>query len=351
MSRFKKLLNIAYYLIVVIFVITFLLSVNKVSWFVDMDLQSYLLDDRVKLGITVIGSIILVVLSVKIIVTIFKKNDDRYLILFEEGGNISISDTVIEKTVINTLKEFEEVIECTAKVKIKNKNNGDSKVKLNIKCGLDEAVCRAKGYYDFDEKSENSNENISKSTKKSKKSISKEDKKENSELLSEVKKVEKEDNIELAGEVKEVGKDNNTELASEVKEVEKEDKTELASEVKEVEKEDKTELASEIKEAREVISEDKKDSEILGLENKKVELSESNKKRISSMGIDDLCNTIQVRIHNSLEDFLAQKVDKVNIKFYDVEVKEKKIDLENSKQNNKVGLAKDNKKNKNKRVN
>ena len=336
MSRFKKLLNIVYYLIVVIFVITFLLSVNKVSWFVDMDLQSYLLDDRVKLGITVIGSIILVVLSVKIIVTIFKKNDDRYLILFEEGGNISISDTVIEKTVINTLKEFEEVIECTAKVKIKNKNSGDSKVKLNIKCGLDEAVCRAKGYYDFDEKSENSNENISKSTKKSKKSISKEDKKENSELLSEVKKVEKEDNIELAGEVKEVGKDNNTELASEVKEVEKEDKTELASE---------------IKEAREVISEDKKDSEILGLENKKVKLSESNKKRISSMGIDDLCNTIQVRIHNSLEDFLAQKVDKVNIKFYDVEVKEKKIDLENSKQNNKVGLAKDNKKNKNKRVN
>src|SRR5699024_12803890 len=110
-------------------------------------------------------------------------------------------------------------------------------------------------------------------------------------------------------------------------------------------------LAREIKEAREVISEDKKDSEILGLENKKVELSESNKKRISSMGIDDLCNTIQVRIHNSLEDFLAQKVDKVNIKFYDVEVKEKKIDLENSKQNNKVGLAKDNKKNKNKRVN
>ena len=336
MSRFKKLLNIVYYLIVVIFVITFLLSVNKVSWFVDMDLQSYLLDDRVKLGITVIGSIILVVLSVKIIVTIFKKNDDRYLILFEEGGNISISDTVIEKTVINTLKEFEEVIECTAKVKIKNKNSGDSKVKLNIKCGLDEAVCRAKGYYDFDEKSENSNENISKSTKKSKKSISKEYKKDNTELLSEVKKVEKEDNIELAGEVKEVGKDNNTELASEVKEVEKEDKTELASE---------------IKEAREVISEDKKDSEILGLENKKVELSESNKKRISSMGIDDLCNTIQVRIHNSLEDFLAQKVDKVNIKFYDVEVKEKKIDLENSKQNNKVGLAKDNKKNKNKRVN
>lgn len=336
MSRFKKLLNIVYYLVVVIFVITFLLSVNKVSWFVDMDLQSYLLDDRVKLGITVIGSIILVVLSVKIIVTIFKKNDDRYLILFEEGGNISISDTVIEKTVINTLKEFEEVIECTAKVKIKNKNSGDSKVKLNIKCGLDEAVCRAKGYYDFDEKSENSNENISKSTKKSKKSISKEDKKDNTELLSEVKKVEKEDNIELAGEVKEVGKDNNTELASEVKEVEKEDKTELASE---------------IKEAREVISEDKKDSEILGLENKKVELSESNKKRISSMGIDDLCNTIQVRIHNSLEDFLAQKVDKVNIKFYDVEVKEKKIDLENSKQNNKVGLAKDNKKNKNKRVN
>lgn len=336
MSRFKKLLNIVYYLVVVIFVITFLLSVNKVSWFVDMDLQSYLLDDRVKLGITVIGSIILVVLSVKIIVTIFKKNDDRYLILFEEGGNISISDTVIEKTVINTLKEFEEVIECTAKVKIKNKNSGDSKVKLNIKCGLDEAVCRAKGYYDFDEKSENSNENISKSTKKSKKSISKEDKKDNTELLSEVKKVEKEDNIELAGEVKEVGKDNNTELASEVKEVEKEDKTELASE---------------IKEAREVISEDKKDSEILGLENKKVELSESNKKRISSMGIDDLCNTIQVRIHNSLEDFLAQKVDKVNIKFYDVEVKEKKIDFENSKQNNKVGLAKDNKKNKNKRVN
>lgn len=333
MSRFKKLLNIVYYLVVVIFVITFLLSVNKVSWFVDMDLQSYFLDDRVKLGITVIGSIILVVLSVKIIVTIFKKNDDRYLILFEEGGNISISDTVIEKTVINTLKEFEEVIECTAKVKIKNKNSGDSKVKLNIKCGLDEAVCRAKGYYDFDEKSENSNENISKSTKKSKKSISKEDKKDNTELLSEVKKVEKEDNIELAGEVKEVGKDNNTELASEVKEVEKEDKTELASE---------------IKEAREVISEDKKDSEILGLENKKVELSESNKKRISSMGIDDLCNTIQVRIHNSLEDFLAQKVDKVNIKFYDVEVKEKKIDLENSKQNNKVGLAKDNK---NKRVN
>ncbi len=322
MSRFKKLLNIVYYLVVVIFVITFLLSVNKVSWFVDMDLQSYLLDDRVKLGITVIGSIILVILSVKIIVTIFKKNDDRYLILFEEGGNISISDTVIEKTVINTLKEFEEVIECTAKVKIKNKNSGDSKVKLNIKCGLDEAVCRAKGYYDFDEKSENSNENISKSTKKSKKSIS-----------------------------KEVGKDNNTELASEVKEIGKDDNTELASEVKEVEKEDKTELASEIKEAREVISEDKKDSEILGLENKKVELSESNKKRISSMGIDDLCNTIQVRIHNSLEDFLAQKVDKVNIKFYVVEVKEKKIDLENSKQNNKVGLAKDNKKNKNKRVN
>lgn len=337
MSRFKKLLNIAYYLIVVIFVITFLLSVNKVSWFVDMDLQSYLLDDRVKLGITVIGSIILVVLSVKIIVTIFKKNDDRYLILFEEGGNISISDTVIEKTVINTLKEFEEVIECTAKVKIKNKNSGDSKVKLNIKCGLDEAVCRAKGYYDFDEKSENSNENISKSTKKSKKSISKE--------------VGKDNNTELASEVKKVEKEGNTELASEVKEIGKDDNTELASEVKDVEKEDKTELASEIKEAREVISEDKKDSEILGLENKKVELSESNKKRISSMGIDDLCNTIQVRIHNSLEDFLAQKVDKVNIKFYDVEVKEKKIDLENSKQNNKVGLAKDNKKNKNKRVN
>ncbi|PSJ32233.1 hypothetical protein UF10_00250 [Peptostreptococcus russellii] len=337
MSRFKKLLNIVYYLIVVIFVITFLLSVNKVSWFVDMDLQSYLLDDRVKLGITVIGSIILVILSVKIIVTIFKKNDDRYLILFEKGGNISISDTVIEKTVINTLKEFEEVIECTAKVKIKNKNSGDSKVKLNIKCGLDEAVCRAKGYYDFDEKSENSNENISKSTKKSKKSISKE--------------VGKDNNTELASEVKKVEKEGNTELASEVKEIGKDDNTELASEVKEVEKEDKTELASEIKEAREVISEDKKDSEILGLENKKVELSESNKKRISSMGIDDLCNTIQVRIHNSLEDFLAQKVDKVNIKFYDVEVKEKKIDLENSKQNNKVGLAKDNKKNKNKRVN
>ncbi|MEG0249638.1 MAG: alkaline shock response membrane anchor protein AmaP [Peptostreptococcus sp.] len=363
MSRFKKLVNIIYYLMIIVIVVPFLLSINNISWFVETKLQQYLLDDRVRLGFTIVGAIVLIVLSIKIIVTIFKKIDERYLVLFEEGGKVSISDTVIEKTVINTLKEFEEVIEYTVKVKIKNKDKENSKVKVSVKCGLDEAVCKAKGYHDVDKKSmvsakKNKKEKLEDKVKSDEKAL------ENNEIKNSKTETSIKESIDMENlDVKKISISSNekdqsvqkNEKSGSNEDITKE-KLDLAVDIEasKLDKKESEELPTEIKDAKSVIlSEDNSSEELKTssmdsnvLNNNTHENSIKSQKKIVNMGIDDLCNTIQVRIHNSLEDFLAQKVDKVNIKFYDVEVKEKKIDSNNMNHKNKVDDNKISKKNK-----
>jgi len=64
------------------------------------------------------------------------------------------------------------------------------------------------------------------------------------------------------------------------------------------------------------------------------------------MSIDDLCSTIQLYIHDTMQEFLSQRVDKVDIKFYDVKVKEKIHNKKSEKNESKNKQKKMNKKKK-----
>lgn len=354
MSRFKKLINIIYYLMA-IFVLMILLLIlystidSRAVQYVGMMLanEEFL---EVAGGI---GLFILIVVTIKLIVTILKRTDERYLFLYEDSGEIRISDTVIEKTVKNALREFEEVIEYTVKIKIKNKNKDNTKVNVNVKCGLDESICEAKGYYkeitntnDENELKIGEDENLTVENLDSsdsnvnigKKSVEKEE-------ISKEKKDLSEGEIEASkkdGEGEENSIQENTDSTTE---------------------KDKT-LAPEILEAMNVISEDNESDKEDDFENtseevqtlktdeskvlKEKENAESNQEKDveiyeSYMNMDDLCSEIQNHVHDALEELISQRAGKVNIKFYEVRIREKTKKITNK------GTSKSSAKNGNKR--
>ena len=294
MSRFKKLINIIYYLIA-IFVLFMLLAILYST--VDAGAAGYInrlfADEKLVEAAGLLGLFVLIVVTVRLIAVILKRPDDRYLFLYEDSGTISISDTVVEKTVINALKEFEEVIEYTVKIRIKNKNSDKAKVNVNVKCGLDEAICEAKGYYADRIAAEDTEETAAevqgKSSEAQEKSV---EAQENSVEMKKPSDCEVSESVERADE--EVG-----------------EKKEAAKE-----------FPQEIMEAMSVIAEDSEEES--KEEDEKTEDTEKcTSEKEKYMNIDDLCSDIQLYVHETLQNLLSQRVDKVNIKFYEVRIKEK----------------------------
>lgn len=140
----KKLIKVIYYLLTVFFALelsmfTFSSPFKREA----MDIMEIPYMKEVFMGL---AALIILVSIVKIAVTILEKSDDRYLNLYEDEGLVSISEDAIRNCVSNSFKKFDEVIEETIKVKIKN--DDESSVVIDAKCGLDEDLCKKKGYFD-----------------------------------------------------------------------------------------------------------------------------------------------------------------------------------------------------------
>ena len=275
MSRFKKLINIIYYLISIISLLTFLLMLNSDNY-ISQKFLSEINSEEVLIVLSVFCGMMLLVSLFKLLGSILQKTNEKYLYLFDDDGEVCISDTSIEKTVKNALREFEEVIEYTVKIKIKNKED-KSKVKIRIKCGLDESICKAKGYYDYLNHSDFE------------------------------KKIKNDEDKEVV----------NKESVS------------------------KDDFAPEIVDVINVIS-DKSDANVeISNENSQEEAKMFTAPVISRVSIDDLCSSIQNYLHTCLQEFLSERVEKLDIKFYDVKAnnrthnKEKKSSKDNHKKINK----------------
>lgn len=277
MSRFKKLVNIIYYLISIISLLIFLLMLNSDNY-ISQKFLGKVNSEEVLMVLSAFCGMMILVSLFKLLISILQKTNEKYLYLFDEDGEVCISDTAIEKTVKNALREFEEVIEYTVKIKI---NNKEGKLKVKIKCGLDESICKAKGYYDYLNDSDFE------------------------------KKIKNDEDKEVV----------NKESIS------------------------KEEFAPEILDVIDVIS-DKSDENVeISNEN----LHEKSTKEatmftdpvISRVSIDDFCSFIQKYLHNCLQDFLSERVEKLDIKFYDVKAsnrthsKEKKTSKDYHKKINK----------------
>ncbi len=395
MSRFKKLINIIYYLISIILLLALLLMLNSKSYLAHRILDVIASNEIFIMALGVLGAIVLLVLLLKLIGSILQKTDEKYLYLFEDDGDVCISDTAIEKTVKNALREFEEVIEYTVKIKIKNKEEDskvrveddgdvcisdtaiektvknalrefeevieytvkikiknkeeDSKVRVKIKCGLDENICKAKGYYDYimdNEKLKNSTE-----TEKVVNLVENPvDKKTEVEISNSNKPVENIDSNQTFKKDMDLPKKEEN-LAPEIIDamnvisgegVENKNQLENNSD-KKVILSNNIEVEEKNKEKVQLVSSEEKSNVI----KENTEVSEANKlKEISKMSIDDLCSTIQLYIHDTMQEFLSQRVDKVDIKFYDVKVKEKIHNKKSEKNESKNKQKKMNKKKK-----
>ena len=348
MSRFKKLINIIYYLISIILLLALLLMLNSKNYLAHRILDVIASNEIFIMALGVLGAIVLLVLLLKLIGSILQKTDEKYLYLFEDDGDVCISDTAIEKTVKNALREFEEVIEYTVKIKIKNKEE-DSKVRVKIKCGLDENICKAKGYYDYimdNEKLKNSTE-----TEKVVNLVENPvDKKTEVEISNSNKPVENIDSNQTFKKDMDLPKKEEN-LAPEIIDamnvisgegIENKNQLENNSD-KKVILSNNIEVEEKNKEKVQLVSSEEKSNVI----KENTEVSEANKlKEISKMSIDDLCSTIQLYIHDTMQEFLSQRVDKVDIKFYDVKVKEKIHNKKSEKNESKNKQKKMNKKKK-----
>lgn len=374
MSRFKKLINIIYYLISIIVLAVFLIMLNNRNNYTQKILDIVASNENIQIGLTVLGAVVVFVVVIKLLGTILQKTDEKYLNLYEDDGDICISNTAIAKNIKNALKEFEEVVEYTVKIKIKNKKE-NAKVSVKIKCGLDEEICRTKGYYDYLEEKKHRKENESKEMAEENLSDDADEKgvlesialenelldngsnpnSEETEIVLaerglEAEESENEDKQKLHSEKDKV-KDcesslskEDSSLNDEISDV-KQEEQEYGEKVEKSEKtssesEEKEELAPEIIDAMSVISGDEMKSS--GTANNEIENEEAvygtSEERKTQIGIDEFCSNIQGYVQDCLEDFLSGRVSKVDIKFYDVVKKDKvkkKPQVESHKKINK----------------
>ncbi len=297
MSRFKKFVNIIYYLISIGLLTILLILLNEKEEIFSNIAEEISINKEFLPVLSIFTAILLFISLAKLLGNILQKTDEKYLYLFDKDGQVSISNTAIEKTLANSLEEFEEIVEYRVGLKVKNKDE-KSKVRIKIKCGLDESICRAKGYYDYiDEKNR-----------------IKEDEKDNkdgdltknlSSLDQQILENTSEENLENEGE-----------------------------------KLEKEEFAPEIREAMNVIlPSDEEQANKDGQDN--LSLVHENKT------IDDICQDIQTYLQDSMQEFLSQRISRIDIKFYEIDAKK----YGHKKEKNHIKKGQKKKSKKNKRVN
>lgn len=98
--------------------------------------------DKVALyGLIAFFVLLLIKIVVEIIDFVRNTSRDSYLMLGEDEGEISISNSSIEQTCEKVLNTYNEVVDYKIKTKIKNSKDNIPLLNVDIKCGLDEYLC------------------------------------------------------------------------------------------------------------------------------------------------------------------------------------------------------------------
>ena len=242
MSTFRKIINLIYFLIlvcllIVLYSMAFDLEFMKTLVDAIRDNASYTL--LVNIGLV----LVLGVTCLRAIYILFKKSYDSYLLIFEDEGDIMISDKSIERTIRYAASQIGVIDQLDIKVKARNKNDAYPDVKVNIKCGLDYGKYMESEYFT--------------------------------------------ENVYLEGqEFTSQGSDQPINKAIEVDN----DQINL----------DKATIQTDNSQA-----------------------DEYTQDRAQAIGMTGLTNMIQEELHKAVENFIGQRVDQINIKFYDVEKKNK----------------------------
>lgn len=315
MSRFRKLIKIVYYFLVLLLIGVLYSSFSYFLLDYEM-IDSFSQSDIGRMSVTILSAIVALVIIVKIIITILQKTDNKYLILKDEDGTIRLADTSIEKTVVNTLKEFDEVKEQRVRVKINNNSKGMSTVNVKIKCGLDEAMCKARGYFDDD-----SNE------------VQELESNQTLDIIEPTIKIDEEI-------IKENESNSHFENAAQIIADSEEDEIIDGLDIK-----SKEGIDNSVCEGKIDSGDYEENSDVI-----KPDFHDERTKVYEKMGIDEFCEMIQDRVHDSLKAFIGERVDKVNIKFYDIRVKDEDPKIDNKKRSSGLKKVKVFKKKK-KRVN
>nr|WP_297396236.1 alkaline shock response membrane anchor protein AmaP [uncultured Peptostreptococcus sp.] len=140
MSNFKKVINLLYCLVLVCIVVV-LYSMAFNLEFMESFIVSLRSDSNYTMVLNMFVILVLLVTGLRVIYLLFKKSDDSYLLLFEDEGSIMISDRSIERTVRQAASKIQEIGQLDVKTSIKNKKDGESDIKVYIKCGLDYEKC------------------------------------------------------------------------------------------------------------------------------------------------------------------------------------------------------------------
>lgn len=140
MSNFKKIINLLYCLVLVCIVVV-LYSMAFNLEFMESFIVSLRSDSNYTMVLNMFVILVLLVTGLRVIYLLFKKSDDSYLLLFEDEGSIMISDRSIERTVRQAASKIQEIGQLDLKTSIKNKKDGESDIKVYIKCGLDYERC------------------------------------------------------------------------------------------------------------------------------------------------------------------------------------------------------------------
>lgn len=278
MRKIKKFFYVLHDIITIILVIVLFAFIMGGRY--SNDFINYLLKiQSIRYTLAVLTCIVALISFIKLVRILLKKREDRYLLLFRDDGDIEISDLAIEKIVLNSLLMFREIVEKDVRIKIKNGQNEDYKIIVDIKCGLDEELLKKDVLVSKD--------------------------------LSNIKKDSKIKELEKPEEVSEVSEEATIKIDKfEVVEPEQSEDLERTKKIEEIDEGNLDEVIEETQSPEVDPNYETKDIEIA----EKVE--DCVKEEVISLYEDKIYRQIQSYIHRNIVAFLGVKIDRVGIKFY-----------------------------------
>lgn len=270
MSTFRKIINLIYFLIlvcllIVLYSMAFDLEFMKTLVDAIRDNASYTL--LVNIGLV----LVLGVTCLRAIYILFKKSYDSYLLIFEDEGAIRISDKSIERTIRYAASKIGVIDQLDIKVKARNKNDAYPDVKVNIKCGLDYGKYMESEYFTEDVHLEGQEFTSQESDQQINKAIE-----VDNDQINLDKAIIQTDNVQI-----------------------------------------------QIDNATIQVDKGQIDVDNPAIQTDNSQADEYTQDRAQAIGMTGLTNMIQEELHKAVENFIGQRVDQINIKFYDVEKKNK----------------------------
>ena len=275
MSNFRKIINLVYCLILVCIVVV-LYSMAFDLEFMKSFIDPIRRDASYTMILNILVVLIVVVTCLRAIYILFKKSYDSYVVLFEDEGSIRISDKSIERTIRHAADQIEEIDQLDISVKAINNDEVNPDVKINIKCGLDYTKYMKSRYFIEEGLVEGQ---VFASVDQEESDFDQVDPKQNP-----------------GGDASQIGNHG-------------------------------ADLALEVNNAR-------------GQAQLRPEDSQGDYytvNRDQAIGMTGLTNMIQEELHKTVENFIGQRVDQINIKFYDVEKKKKDNKPKKSPKKSKTG--------------